>query len=695
MQETVGSVAAAREAVALGRWAEALAALDQVAELDESAEGLELLATASYGVTTLEATVAAWERLHALHVRRGEPVEAARAGAMIAMFLMMDSGLMAAVRGWIARVERLLGDRDDTPVHALAAAVHTYERFMAGDHDRARMWAARAVELGVRHDVEPAHILGRTAGARLQLLGGDVDGGLAALDELAVLLLSGDVAPLVSGIMMCELVCAMQGLAQYDRAEEWSAAFESMRATSGFVGALSGRCRVHRAEILRLRGDCAEAEAEAQRACDELRPWMRRELGWPLTELGTIRLRRGDLAGAEEAFVAAHASGWDPHPGLALVRFAQGDATAALRLVSDALEHPVRVPSKERPPVGGLSRAPLLEVQTLLSVAVGDLTTAATAADELGTIAAIFRSRALAAAAALARGRVAVARGDGTAAVTDCRVAVEEWCVIGAPFEAAVARLALADAYDAAHEPALAAEERSAAQAGLDEIGAVVPTPGSQRAATAEDGVTAHTGGDADADEAATVFRRSGDTRLVRYLDEEAVVRDLVGLRYLERLLAHPGRELHVLDLVRLERAPEAGTATRVEVGALPSAGGDAGPMLDDQARRAYRNRLDEIEEDLADAERTGDAERAELAEADREFILAELARAFGLGGRSRAAGSTSERARGSVTRSVRYALGKLREHAPRLAEHLEHTVHTGTFCSYRPDPAATPLWTL
>lgn len=77
--------------------------------------------------------------------------------------------------------------------------------------------------------------------------------------------------------------------------------------------------------MLRLRGAYEEVEAEALRACEELRPWLRREFGWPLTALGAIRLCRGDLAGAREAFLAAHESAWDPHPGLALVRLAEGE----------------------------------------------------------------------------------------------------------------------------------------------------------------------------------------------------------------------------------------------------------------------------------------------------------------------------------------------------------------------------------
>src|SRR5262249_37375745 len=153
---------------------------------------------------------------------------------------------------------------------------------------------------------------------------------------------------------------ALQGIAQYDLAEEWTTAFERWCAVQG-VGSLGGRCRIHRAEILRLRGSWADAEEQARLACEELRPYLRREFGWPLRELGRIRLRRGDIQGAEEAFRAAHEIGWDPQPGLALVHLAKGELALAADSIRDALDHPLSIPSKELPPHTDLRRAPLLE----------------------------------------------------------------------------------------------------------------------------------------------------------------------------------------------------------------------------------------------------------------------------------------------------------------------------------------------
>src|SRR3954454_10312081 len=178
------------------------------------------------------------------------------------------------------------------------------------------------------------------------------------------------------------------------------------------IGSLHGRCRDHRAEILRLRGSCNEAEDQALMACEELRPYLRREPGWPLNELGRIRIQKGDIDGAEEALLAAHRAGWDPQPGLALVRLAQADAATAATAIRDALEHPLRVPFKERPPNTELQRAPLLEAQVQIEIAAGDIDRARSAAAELELVSARFESKALVAGAALARGRVRLADGD-------------------------------------------------------------------------------------------------------------------------------------------------------------------------------------------------------------------------------------------------------------------------------------------
>ena len=118
---------------------------------------------------------------------------------------------------------------------------------------------------------------------------------------------------------------------------------------------------------------------------------------------------------------------------------------------------------------------------------------------------------------------------------------------------------------------------------------------------------------------------------------------------------------------------------------------GDAGELLDARAKTAYRQRLVEIEDDIAQARALGDSGRESQADTERDFLVRELSRAVGLGGRDRRAASASERARVSVTRAIRHAMIRIGEHHPALSEHLNLTIRTGTYCGYLPDPAPSP----
>jgi hypothetical protein len=170
-------------------------------------------------------------------------------------------------------------------------------------------------------------------------------------------------------------------------------------------------------------------------------------------------------------------------------------------------------------------------------------------------------------------------------------------------------------------------------------------------------------------------------------------VRDLKGMRYLARLLADPGREFHVLDLVAAETGRRAAVGRPAEPG-LPYRGlGDAGPLLDARAKEAYRRRLAEIEDDIGEALAMGDDERAALSDVERDLLIRELSRAVGLGGRDRRAAAASERARASVTRAIRQAIARIREHHPPMGTHLDRAIRTGTYCVYLPDSPGAMEW--
>jgi tetratricopeptide (TPR) repeat protein len=692
----------ARAAVARGDWPQAYDLLEEAdASTPLSGPDLALLADTAYVAGHLDVTIHAWERAYTASLAAADRVSAAGAAVRVAMHLLFDTALMAPVRGWVTRAEHLLEGHDETPVHAWLAVVRGYERLLSGDFESARQWARKAVEIGAEHDPAAAAI-GRVAEARSLILTGDVSHGLALLNEAGVAAVSGELAPLFTGVVYCELVCALHALAQYDLAEEWTAAMERWHHGQP-VGSVHGRCRVHRAEILRLRGSCPDAEQEVLLACDELRPYLRRELGWPLTELGRIRLRRGDIQGAEEAFLAAYEVGWDPQPGLALVRLAQGDVARAAASIRDALEHPANVPSKEWPPKTELRRAPLLEAQVEIEIAAGDLARARAAATELESVAAVFESRALSAGAVLARARLRLAEGDTSGARQDFEDAARRWHDIGAPYETALARMGLGRAYWLEGNEERARLEFQAAQAGFERAGALIQAAAATEAASERRRADLATRDD-PAQPSPLVgtpsvdehrFCRQGDYWLVAFQGHSIHLRDLKGFRYLARLLDAPGHEFHVLDLVARERGGPGAMGRGLEPGLDRVDAGDAGELLDVQAKAAYRQRLAEIEEDIEDARAMGDDERAAQAAAERDFLIRELARAVGLGGRDRRAGSPSERARASVTRALRQALARLHEHHPSLAEHLDRTIRTGTYCAYVPDPRVPIVWKL
>ncbi len=180
--------------------------------------------------------------------------------------------------------------------------------------------------------------------------------------------------------------------------------------------------------------------------------------------------------------------------------------------------------------------------------------------------------------------------------------------------------------------------------------------------------------------EPAMQFRREGDYWTIAFDGKVVRMRDAKGLGYLARLLRQPHREFHVLDLLTGD-APRGPTVP------------DAGAVLDEPAKHAYRGRIAELEAEIEQAQRWNDPERAAHAEAELDALTRELAGALGLGGRDRRAASDSERARASVTKAVRGALRRLEAEHPELGRHLSVAVRTGTFCSYDPDPRVPVTW--
>lgn len=196
------------------------------------------------------------------------------------------------------------------------------------------------------------------------------------------------------------------------------------------------------------------------------------------------------------------------------------------------------------------------------------------------------------------------------------------------------------------------------------------------------------------------VFRRDGEFWTISFGGSTFSLRDSKGLVYLASLLAAPDREIHSLELVRgASRDAASNEVARVDPAAAadftsdPFTGG--GEVIDAEAREDYRRRLADIDAEIAQATDWNDPERVARLSEERDFLIRELAGAVGLGGVTRSATSASERARISVTKAIWSSVDRISTHGPELGRHLTLTVHTGTFCSYTPDPALKIVWEL
>ena len=187
----------------------------------------------------------------------------------------------------------------------------------------------------------------------------------------------------------------------------------------------------------------------------------------------------------------------------------------------------------------------------------------------------------------------------------------------------------------------------------------------------------------------------------IAYLDDRVVrLKDAKGLRHLALLLASPGVGFHALEIVAAGEgtaasADSAASAAASELSVRSGGQSGLGALLDPQAKAAYRQRLEDLQETIDEAETMNDPERAALARAELDEIAQELAGAIGLGGRDRPAGSDAERARVNATRAIRATLRRLEEHDPRLGRLLARSIRTGTVCIYEPDPDNPIVWTV
>jgi DNA-binding response OmpR family regulator len=196
----------------------------------------------------------------------------------------------------------------------------------------------------------------------------------------------------------------------------------------------------------------------------------------------------------------------------------------------------------------------------------------------------------------------------------------------------------------------------------------------------------------------AQTFHQEGEYWTLTYEGKVVRVKDSAGLHYLAYLLRYPHRRIHVLELIAAMEGPPEGLvgqrhlATQEDL-PIRVGLGDAGEFLDPQAKAAYKTRLRELQETLEDAQADNDVGRIAKAQEEMELLTHELLRSLRLGGKSRRAASSTERARINIQRSIKITVEKVAEYHQTLGAYLAHTIHTGTYCSYSPDVRIPSPW--
>lgn len=465
-------MARARDALARHDWEACIAEVHDV-HLDEpvdEAERLDALAEAAWWLGRVDECIDARQQAYLGFEELGQW----RRAGQCAVWLYEHHCFRArpaVASGWLQRARRALEDDTACIEHGAlllreAEIAHGGARF-----DDADVLAQRALRLG--RDLGSANLQAEA----LQTIGrvlidrGDVEQGVAHLDEAMLFAVEGRLGPYSTGKVYCSLIAACEDLGDLRRAAEWTDATAEWAQQHPFA-VFPGICRIHRAVVLDRRGEMADAERELTRACTELLGSHLVNAAAAFAEVGDIRRRLGDLDSAEEAFARAAELSGRTCTGTALLRLAQGRVDDAARIIAGCMADQ---------PSHRLARARLLPAAAQIAIAADDLVGAARDIDELESIATEYDTPMLHAMAALGRGRVQLASRDVAGACITLRLAVQQWQELGVPYEVATAQTVLAQALRDDGDERGAQESFAAARALFDHVGARLDSRGVER----------------------------------------------------------------------------------------------------------------------------------------------------------------------------------------------------------------------
>jgi DNA-binding NarL/FixJ family response regulator len=478
-----------REAYAERKWVDAyraLAAADRAEPL--GAEDLELLARASYMLGRDDDYVSGLERAHHAYLESGQALPAVRCAWWIGHNFLFR-GEMGPAKGWFARAQRLLErERRDCVERGYVLIAALLEHVFGGDHEAAHAVAVEITEIGERFGDQDLVAMGLMEQGHALVRRGRTREGLRLVDETMVAVTTGELSPIVAGIVYCNTIAFCQGVYELRRAQEWTATLTRWCDEQPDMVAHNGLCLVHRAQLMTLAGTWDAALEELRGLGEHYTEGVlnQRALGHAAYQRGEVHRLQGEFEEAEAAYRQATRFGREPQPGLALLRLGQGRGDAAAAAIRRAV-------SETSQP---LKRATLLPAYVEITVAAGDLDAARSACRELDETAERQDTDLLHAMAAQARGEVALANDDAETALAALREACQAWQGLDAPHEAARARALLGLTCRALGDEDTAAFELDAARGVFSELGAApaltwIDSLSDRAAAADEHGLTA------------------------------------------------------------------------------------------------------------------------------------------------------------------------------------------------------------
>jgi DNA-binding CsgD family transcriptional regulator len=458
-----GALMQGREAARRLAWSDAYTALslaDSSSPL--AAQDLELLATAALLLGHVEDGLRALQRAHQRYAEGGDPRRAARCAFWLT-FHLGARGDVAQASGWFARASRLLEHEQECAEHGYLLMSVAFHQLVAGDYAAGRTAAAHAAAIGGRTGDADLVAFARYLQGRALVHDGEMDEGLALVDEAMVAVVAGELSPIVAGAVYCGVIELCHEVAELRRAQEWTEALTAWWAKQPDLVTFTGQCLVHRAELLHLHGAWLEAIEEAKRALERFAhgadEFASGDAYYQQAEAYRVL---GESAAAEAAYQQASRWGREPQPGLALLRLAQGKTDAAATAIGRAVTE-----TTDR-----LRRVKLLPAQVEIMLGAGEVQAARDAAAELIQMAGAYSTPALRATANHARGAVLLADGDAHTALVALRGAWQLWRELQAPYEAARVRVLVGLACRQLGDREAAAMEFDAARTVFAQLGA-------------------------------------------------------------------------------------------------------------------------------------------------------------------------------------------------------------------------------